>query len=280
MMSFPRENAPFLSPAKKLSFHRWTVLIVLLAAAFLTGCATPQRQLALDRPFNFATDSFAFENELVWEYYFDEEGRWTNRRREPAADYTHHCFVVARAARQFFQHAHFEPDLPKASDKEYRQLIRTVVRQKPSTIPRSRFVIPGFSNLREFSAAKAKLLQEECGGAWRSYLQRGHWRMMLPFTKAQQKQMVERLKQRLDNNVPPIVHIVNFPSLSINHALLLTGYSDENGKTVFHAYDPNNNQRPIELTFEAEERSFYYPANDYFHGGRVDIYEIYHSPFY
>src|SRR5215471_16599131 len=149
---------------------------LLLLVVVLSGCATHNGFVG-SRPFNFQTDTISYANELVWEYHFDAEGKWVHHRREPEPDYTHHCFVVARSTRQFFQSAKFDPTQPVVDDATYRKLIRHVIAVDPADpLPEAkRIVIPGYANLREFSAARRRLLQEECGGAWHSYFQRGHW---------------------------------------------------------------------------------------------------------
>src|SRR5881628_1141479 len=79
------------------------VLIALFLALFAAGCASSSRQQSFSRPFTFGHDTFAYANELVWEYQFDDAtGKTSHHKRVPPPDYTHHCFVVARAAKQFF----------------------------------------------------------------------------------------------------------------------------------------------------------------------------------
>lgn len=61
------------------------------------------------RRFQFERDTFAFHNELVWEYRFDPATcRPTTCRNEPPPTYAHRCFVMVRSARQFFYHARFD----------------------------------------------------------------------------------------------------------------------------------------------------------------------------
>src|SRR5690606_21314728 len=84
--------------------------------------------------------------------------------------------------------------------------------------------IPGYANLREFSVDREQLLKEECGGAWRSYFQRGNWRMILPFSRRHQERASDKLKNSLQNHGVAAVHLVRFPQLTINHAVLLTGF--------------------------------------------------------
>ncbi|HMJ89085.1 MAG TPA: hypothetical protein VK530_04680 [Candidatus Acidoferrum sp.] len=244
-----------------------------------TGCASKCVQ-QYPRAFDFKTDTFAYRNDLKWEYVFDDTTEKTSTRpRVPEPDYTHHCFPVARSARQFFQHARFAPALPVVDDETYRQLISEVVARDPSecTSEEKCIVIPGFAGLREFSAAKPKLLQEESGGAWQSYFQRGHWRMMVGFTGRHQEREVVRLMKSIGANRPPVVHIVKFPQLTINHALLLYAVEETGAEVRFTTYDPYEPHVPQMLTFNRATREFRFPRNPYFIGGKVDIYEIYRA---
>ena len=256
------------------------VFTVLLA--LLCGCASPCVQ-KFDKPFDFTRDTFSYRNDLVWEYVFDDAaGKTSHRDKEPKADYTHHCFVVARSARQFFQHARFDPVLPRADAATYRKLIHRVVGRDPSgcTADRDRIVIPGYANLRAFSVGEERLLKEECGGAWRSYFQRGHWRMMFPFTRGNQEREAAKLVASIRTNQPPVVHIVKFPQLTINHALVLFGAEETPAQIRFATYDPYEPNVPATLTFDRATRTFSFPRNPYFIGGQVDIYEVYRSCFY
>lgn len=260
----------------KVESHKW-IISLGLAAILFAGCASDCTQRYV-RPFRFSEDTFAYRNDLKWEYVFDDAtGKVSHRTREPEPEYTHHCFVVARSARQFFQHARFDPAQPRATDKEYRKLINAVVDRDPSrcTQEDERIVIPGFESLRHFSSEKATLLQDECGGAWRSYFQRGHWRMLFGFSRTHQEREAEHLAYSIEANRPPVVHIVDFPSLTINHALLLYGVTETTNEIRFAAYDPYEPHDPATLTFNKVARTFTFPRNPYFVGGRVDIYEIY-----
>src|ERR1700761_3252557 len=83
------------------------------------------------RPFDFERDTFAFENSLIWEYEWDANGKMTGRPRQPRPDYTHHCFVMTRAARQFHFHARFDPQQPAVDERTYRRLVRQIVSRSP-----------------------------------------------------------------------------------------------------------------------------------------------------
>ncbi|HYG22954.1 MAG TPA: hypothetical protein VEH04_09240 [Verrucomicrobiae bacterium] len=256
-------------------------VFVLTAIVLLSGCAT-SKPVPGDRPFDFSRDTFAFTNQLVWDYYYDAGGNWVHERHKPDPDYTHHCFVVVRAARQFFQHARFEPAEPPVDVEEYRELIRRVVGRDPARPlhPSRRIVIPGYPDLRSFSAAHPELLKAECGGAWRSYFQRGHWRILFPFRRAQQKGVAEEFLKDLQSNQPPVAHLVKFPELTINHALLVFDARANGERIEFLAYDPNRNDQPASLFFDRATRTFHFEQTDYWPGGTLDVYEIYRSLFY
>ena len=252
------------------------VLGVFLLLGFV-GCSTSRPVTAGPRPFDFSKDTFSYANELVWEYYFDEQGRWTHRAREPRPEYSHHCFVVARSAKQFFDHATFDPDAPPADRSTYRERIREVISTSPRKHPSrgERVVIPGYGDLREFSVAWEELLKRECGSWMHSYFQRGHWRMIFPFSRTHQEGMAVRLANAIRANRPPVVHLVQFPSLGINHASLLFGVTETWESILFDTYDPNAPERPVTLTYDRTTRTFSFPTNSYFPGGRVDVYEAY-----
>ena len=235
------------------------------------------------RTFDFQKDTFAYANELVWEYHFDDRGKWISQPREPKPDYTHHCFVVARSARQFFEYARFDPAQPVANGEVYRKLIHQVIAIDPRhELPDAKKMqsIPGYSDLRSFSEAQPQLLQAGCGSAWQSYLQRGHWRMIMPFSRRHQQHTMERLQAALQQHHPPVVHVVRFPQLTINHAVVLFDVTETEREVVFSVYDPNKPERPAQLTYDRAGRTFRFPGNDYFPGGRVDIHDIYRSLVY
>jgi hypothetical protein len=260
----------------------WLSLLLMLVIA--SGCAIPRRESgAFPRPFEFGRDTFAYSNELFWVYQIDPgTGRTYHHWRTPGPEYAQHCYVVARSARQFFQYARFDSTLPATDEPTYRQLVRRVI----STDPRhelnasKQIVFPGFANLREFSAAYEDLLKAECGSMWQSYFQRGHWRMILPFSARHTRKTVEQLVASIRRNRPPLVHVAHFPRLQINHALLLYDAHEFEDRWELEAYDPNFATTPSKVLFYKQPAHFYFPPQSYFQGGVVDVYEIYHRWLY
>ena len=234
--------------------------------------------LALRRRFEFERDTFGFPNELVWEYHFDEATRTTTaRRRVPAPDYVHRCFVLVRAARQFLYHARFAPAAPRAGDDTYDRLVRAVLARSPRrpSGAAEKVVIPGFAGLRELSIARPELLKRTCGGAWRSYVLRSHWHVVMPVSRRHQHRTARALLEAVRQDGAPIVHLLRFPSLAINHGMVIFDGARTGEGAVFRAYDPNDPERPARLHYDARRRTFSLPANHYWRGGDLNVFEIF-----
>lgn len=253
------------------------IALLLLVLPLVSGCATSKPSPGASRRFDFARDTFAYPNELLWVYHYDAAGKWTTEHREPKPEYAQHCFVVARSARQFFLNARFAPDQPVASEAVYRRLIRRVAGSSPRhALPDAKkIIIPGYPDLRTFSQACEELLKAECGGSWESYVQRGHWRMVFPFSRNHQAQMARQLLSDLERHEPLVVHVARFPQLTINHAMVIYEARETNGEIQFITYDPNRPAQPTTIMYDRGSKTFSLPPNEYFRGGRVDLYEVY-----
>jgi hypothetical protein len=234
------------------------------------------------RPFDFERDSFAFANELVWEYRHDPlTGRTTTLVRHPRPDYTLRCFVLTAATRQFHLHAVFDGSRPRLDEPAYRRLIRQVRSRNPRQGPalEGRILIPGFDGLRSFSRAFEGVLKSECGGAWRSYVLRSHWRMVFPISRRHQARTAARLRDTIARHGTAVVHLVRFPRLTINHGVVLFGSRSNPEGTVFDTYDPNDPSAPKTLAYKRASRAFDFPANAYWAGGALDVIELYRNWF-
>ena len=228
--------------------------------------------------FDFHRDTFAFANETKWRYSLDPAtGRQVAVTRVPEPQYTLHCFVVVRSAKQFWLHARFEPSLSKPDEADCRRLIRAVVSRSAQTASavKEKVVIPGYGSLRELSGEREALLKAGCGGAWWSYFQRGNWRMVFPFFRAHQQAEAARLFSTVQRGELPVVHVVRFPQLTVNHTVLLLGARESATAVEFRTYDPNVPEQELVLNYDRATRTFKLPPVHYFVGGRVDAYEIY-----
>jgi hypothetical protein len=101
--------------------------------------------------------------------------------------------------------------------------------------------------------------------------------MIFPFSRNRQQRTAEQLLADLKENRPPVVHVVRFPQLTINHCVLLFGATETEKEIKFSVYDPNKPDKPKVLDYDRATKTFNFAGNDYWPGGRVDIYEVYRS---
>ncbi|MBL9136247.1 MAG: hypothetical protein JNK85_10280 [Verrucomicrobiales bacterium] len=234
------------------------------------------------RRFEFDRDTVAFPNELVWRYEFDPSTQVRRiSRQDPAPTYAHRCFILARAVHLFFHHARFCPDRPPLPAPDLDRRLRAVLARDPRRrCPDSdRIEIHGWQGLRDFSRDHEVRLKQAGGGAWRSYVVRSHWRMVFPISRAHQAHTAQHLASSLQKADTRIIHIVRFPSLTINHALVLYDAQPAPEGWDFIAYDPNRTDGPVVVRYTHAHRTFTLSANEYWPGGRIDVIAIFQNWF-
>ena len=101
--------------------------------------------------------------------------------------------------------------------------------------------------------------------------------MLFPLSRAHQERTAHQLIADMATNAPVVVHVVRFPQLTINHALVLFDAKENPKEIVFDVYDPNRPAEPRTITYDRATRTFQFAPNDYFPGGRIDVYEVYHK---
>jgi hypothetical protein len=275
-LSHGRKSGALLGSVSSTKARRLWLVLQVSVLFLLSGCATCKRAVGESKRFNVSEDGFAFANELKWEYGFDERGVWRGHKQDPPPSYALHCFPMARAARAFFYHARFEAEEPRASAREYGEMIRKVL-GRGSRCPsgaQEKIVIPGYKNLFEFSRGEEAVLKSECGGGWRSFLQRGNWRMVFPFTRKGQARVAEQLKKELDHGLTPIAHVMTFPSRTVNHFVVMIGAEGTQEGVLYRCYDPNAPGVELSLVYNSEKGTFVMPVTRYFPGGEVRVYEV------
>lgn len=258
-------------------------LVVALGAPVALAVELPDARV-LSAPvssFDPERDVFAFANGLRWEYdsSFTDLAVPISRDQE---EYDQRCSQMSRAARQFFHAARFAPDDPKVSDDAYSEIIRAVMASdsratEPLDPP---IVVPGFANLYEFSQGHERTLKDEIGARWRAYFQRGNWRMIFRFSPAHQRRTAESMLEQLADDRPPIVHVVQFPKITINHTFLIYRAVETTTRVDFVAYDPNHPRREILLRYDRAEAGFELDPTLYWPGGRVITYAVFHGWLY
>jgi hypothetical protein len=236
----------------------------------------------LDRPFCFSTDRFAFANETVWNYVAGEVR--PQDEREPAAErrYTRHCFVMVRAALQFLKFARFQAGGTPPSHDVLVQRIRRVCRRPvwlPPLSAEQRIVFSGYGSLREISASVPGLFQDHMGAAWPIYIRPGNFPICLPVSGQAKARLNDQMLRDLEKGYPTLLWLYNFPTLTINHTVLVYQASSEQNRIRYQVYDPNYADAPKELQYDVATQQFTFEPTFYFKGGTVTPRAIYRGFF-
>ena len=236
----------------------------------------------IDRPFCYETDRFAFANETVWNYVEGEVRPQAEREPTVARRYTRRCFVMVRAALQFWKFARFESTgSPLPNDELARRIRRVCARYVwlPPLPEEQRIVFPGFGSLREISASAAGLFQDHLGAAWPVYLRIGNFPICFPVSGNAKTRLNGEILRDLETGYPTLLWLYNFPSLNINHAVLVYQATHEQDRIRYQVYDPNYTDAPKELQFEPATQTFTFEPTFYFKGGPVTPRAVYRGFF-
>ena len=234
------------------------------------------------RVFNFETDRFAFANETVWNYVDGEVRPQTERDAPAARRYTRHCFVMVRAALQFWKFARFDSTAAPLAHGELAQRIREVSARHvwlPPLPEAQRIIFPGFPNLREISASAAGTFQDNMGAAWPVYFRIGNSPITFPVSGKAKVRLNGEMLRDLQAGYPTLLWLYNFPSLSINHTVLVYQAAHEQGCVRYQVYDPNYADAPKELQFDSATQIFTFEPTFYFKGGPVTPRAVYRGFF-
>lgn len=98
--------------------------------------------------------------------------------------------------------------------------------------------------------------------------------MVFPFSRATQAKAAEDFVEELQEHHLPLIHVVDFPTHHINHFMLILAAEKTERSIAFTCYDPNAPGQAAGLSFDRVTRRFTLPANAYYHGGSVNVYEV------
>jgi len=249
--------------------------IVATVGLLATACAgvPPAGAPATGRaPFDLEHDTFAFAN-LVRA----ERPGWNDA-------FANYCLLIARGASQFYRFARFAPDQPAASPDEYDRLVHAVLARPPWTSPvteADRVVIPGYADLRSFSATHEAMIKTALGSNVLSMVHWRTWRVGVDFPPEHQERLARELIAEVDAGRPAPVMITNFPHEDLlNHSVLIYGHRPAQQGTDFVAYDPNDPGSPLTLYYDEGARAFWVGPLTYSPPGRVRAFRLYSSPLF
>lgn len=249
---------------------------MVVAVALLTAaCATTPTVWSGEPParadvsgFDFATDTFAFAN-LV-------------RARHPGEShlYANYCFVMARALRQFFEFARFEPAGAKLDHAAYVARVRAVASHPPwgaAAPPDKRVAIPGYANLRDFSRAEEAAVKEGLGVRFWTLVHWTNWRVTLPLPDGHQETVEREIVDDLRAGRLVQLLVTNWPIPELNHTVVAFAYRAGGDTVDFDVWDPNDPSGPGTLRFERDRGRFWAARIHDTRPGVIRVFRMYYS---
>jgi hypothetical protein len=237
--------------------------------------------------FHFDRDTFSFTNSTVFEYSGGYvQSRTKTADGEKARRYTRRCFVMSRGVLQFYKFARFDPHAPSLNEQELIRRVRLISHMqpwKPEVPATERVVFPGYRDLRHFSQAHARLLQENLGLGWPTYTRIGNYRMFfLADDMEYQSKMHAALDEAMAGGGFFVAYMTDYPHFNINHSVLVYGRRPSRpGSDIEHyiVYDPNHPDGPRDLKWSNSLRVFNFQKDQEFRGGFTKVYQVYGKPF-
>jgi hypothetical protein len=219
--------------------------------------------------FAFATDTFAFRNEVRAHHPEDDPGLYAN-----------YCFVLARSLRQFFLNARFDAGAPRLGRDEYVERIRAVVARPPWSAalpPEARVVIPGYASLRDFSRAEEAAVKMALGGRFWTLVHWTNWRVTFWVTRSHQEEVARETVEEIAAGRLVQLLVTNWPKPELNHTVVAYAYRDSPGGIEFAVWDPNDPENPGVMRFERGARRFWASRLYDTEPGPIRAFRMYHS---
>jgi len=186
--------------------------------------------------------------------------------------------VLSRSIVQFWKCARFEPDAPPLSAAELAGRIREISERSvwlPPLAPRDRIVIPGYHNLHEASDKMRYVFQANIGRGWPIYFRPGNMPIAFWVTRALEDRLNNEIFHDLQMNTPTILWVYRFPSLKMNHVVVVYSGTHDSSGYHYHVYDPNYRDSFSHLDYDPKIRTFRFQKVYFFKGGPVTVRSIY-----
>jgi hypothetical protein len=232
--------------------------------------------VAAPRPFVYPNDTFDFKNETVWNYIGGTVQPETDKAHE--REYTRRCFVLSRASVQFWKFARFEPNAKPLEADELARRIRHVCERSvwlPALPAKDRVVFPGYRNLRDASARMRYVFQANIGRGWPFYFRAGNIVIASWVSRALEDRLNGEIFHDLRMNTPTIIWVYRFPSLKMNHVVVVYSATRDQGGYHYRVYDTNYRDADKRLDYDPRTRTFSYEPVYFFKGGPVTVRSIY-----
>ena len=148
--------------------------------------------------------------------------------------------------------ARFDPDAPKLDPEAYERLVEAVVARapwRPPLPPDDRIVIPGYRNLREFSAAQEAAVKAGLGGRFWTWVHWTNWRVTYEnLPPDHQPGVLAEIREELSAGRLVQLLVTNWPKPELNHTVVAYGYRARPEGLALSVWDPNDPTSPGVVT--------------------------------
>jgi hypothetical protein len=120
------------------------------------------------------------------------------------------------------------------------------------------------------------IFQANIGLGWPFYFRAGNIVIASWVTRALEDRLNREIFHDLQLNTPTIIWAYRFPSLKLNHVIVIyAGTRDPNGRYHYLVYDTNYRDASKHLDYDPHTRTFTYQPVYYFKGGPVTVRSLY-----
>ena len=248
-------SSPSFSTVRSRHAGLLVAVALLAGAACARGPAAPVVAILPPLPspngslphFSFAADTFAFPN-MIRARHNGEPGLYAN-----------YCFVMARAVRQFFTTARFDPAAPRLDHEGYVERVRQIVARDPWLPPLpagERVVIPGYANLRDFSRGEEAAVKDGMGGRFLTWIHWTNWRVSMKVSGRHQQKVLQEIVHDLGHGQLVQLLVTNWPKPELNHTVVAFAYREVPDGVALDVSDPNDPSEPGVITFNTSTSHF------------------------
>lgn len=215
------------------------------------GEAMPAQYAVLG--FEMPTEGEAFHNYSHWDH-----------SKLPEFLQVAHCSGMALFARQIFYWASFDPSLPKATDADYRHMLRHVFGIPTSSLPgsRAKTVIPGYSDWHEMTGQPEieEIVKDLLGDALGDILRKNwNWSPLDVLGSTYRSRSLIELNIRDTISRDRVAMLYLTDGFKTAHSVLAYGYEVQDDRVRYTIYDSNHPNGPTNMDWLFAQAKFDHP---------------------
>ena len=148
---------------------------------------------------------------------------------------------------------------------------------QPPLPPAERVVIPGFANLRAFSAAEEAAVKAGLNARFWTLVHWTNWRTTMPVPDGHQAEILDEVLDELAAGRLVQLLVTNWPKPELNHTVVAYGYRAAGDGVELTVWDPNDPAAPGAVVFDAHQERFIASRVYDTRVGPIRVFRMYYS---